>query len=1449
MNIGSAGNSSVLRSGPFIVGDIPREPTAFVRREIVEALEGNFEGATRVLVAALTGMRGIGKTHVAAAHARKVQERGGSVLWLNAATARDLLAGLTRAAALLDVADPDGDHERTLDRLWNCIARLSDPKLIVFDNAQDPDLVHRYLPKDPGTRVVITSTDHRFHELASLVPVDVYTREESVAYLNQRTGQDDQTGADSVAAELGDLPLAVAAAASVIRNNHLSYRDYLELLRAPDALDEALKKAAGQQYPEAATTALRLNLDTVRAQGASLGVPKVLAVVAALDPNGLAVGTLTRLSGISARAAVAECVNSSILTFSAGDSVIAMHSLLRRMVQRDAERSGQVPSIATDAHCILEGMLTADAIEAWRRRIDISIAASHVEALWSWSCAHLTELGDSELLQQLLQLRATTVEQLTAISELSQAVRIGTTLLPDYLRLLGPEHPDTIASREGLANAYWLAGRTDEAIDLLERTVADEESLLGRRRPSAHAPRNALALAYESAGRLHEAVHLLEQTLAENERSLGPDDPATLRTCHDLAFTYRSSGRLDEAVRLFERVVTGSKRVLGEDDPETLSARDGLAGTYMLVNRTPEGIELFYRTLADRTRVLGPDHPHTLMSGHNLAYAYRSANRVEESILLFKETLAHQERLLGLNHLHTLTSCLNLADTYMSANQRTQAIALYQRAVSDFELTYGSDHPVSFQIRTILARALGTEYALSEVVLGVLRSLSWEVLPGSKIAPGNDERASWADLIIPARLRQSIKRINPQLSDRQVDRAIETIRSSDSCGDRGNARIQEWIVNGLRLTERRGECPDERYEIVHLINQVNPNENEFMAATEVKICEGVTSRRLDLVLYVNGLPLVIVELKDATNNEDGVRDAYNQLKEYGEWFEHSLRHNLIWLVTDGFRARYGTRSMPYEQFAPWNVAVDGRSVPQPAAKWDSSELSLALQGMLNRGRLIELVSIYLSPGLGTPDTFAIAKPHQYFAVRKALARTVNAMSTDGRAGVVWHTAGSGKSATMEFYVSRLLNNPTLGNPTVVVIGDRSAIVDQLYYRFKNCSLLSTLPVRAESSIDLRTELAGRKDRGLIFTTLQKFRTAQLGPDGVASPSLFSDRRNIVVIAHEAHRGYNNSLYGFIRNVKDALPNATMIAFTSTPMSEPGRDIREVFGEYIDKYDIVRSERDGMTVPVYYEGHLIPMDLPVEIGFNSTIDANAELLSPAPDASNARHDHQLLNAAFGAPDRVRKISDDIVNHWEKRSATFRKDTGVTGKSIIVCPSRRIAAMLYREIVSLRPDWHDDSVSRGSVKVMVSSSIDGPELIKHRLNAAERENLSSRLRDPDDELSMVIVCDSLLTGLDVPAMHTVYIDRPMQGPRLLQLLSRVNRPFRNKTDGLIVAYTPIAEELREAIANYTEVENFKAESVAPRRDFQQPLDGLHTTAYRWQSLCRTRTALSNEINRKE
>jgi type I restriction enzyme, R subunit len=693
-----------------------------------------------------------------------------------------------------------------------------------------------------------------------------------------------------------------------------------------------------------------------------------------------------------------------------------------------------------------------------------------------------------------------------------------------------------------------------------------------------------------------------------------------------------------------------------------------------------------------------------------------------------------------------------------------------------------------------------------DFALEQLGDLGWMPVEGKSIAKGSGERGSWSELIIPGRLRDAIARMNPELTAPAVDDAIKkvtTAASRDALAE--NFRIHEFLTKGVRIpyTDEYGA---EQNPTVLLIDRDAPESNDFLAVNQVMVIDGEHKRRFDIVLYVNGLPVGFIELKKAhAKDEESLKYARNQLATYAAELPLAFRCNVVCVVSDGPSALCGTAFTPFEHFAPWNVDDEGEPVQQPAASDEDLPLALILHGLFQPRRFLDLLSGYVTFAR-TEDGLEkrLAKPHQYFAVSAAVGKTVEAVRTHGQAGVVWHTQGSGKSMEMELYANQVMTNPSLGNPTIVVLTDRTDLDDQLFGTFQSSALLPEKPRQAATRDELRTELANRRTGGIIFTTLQKFgRTKDERDNGRAHP-LLSDRRNIIVIVDEAHRSHYDDLDGYARHLRDALPYATMIAFTGTPISLSDRNTRLVFGDYIDVYDLTRAVDDGATVPVYYESRLIPLNLPEGVDPEQLDEQVDEITAELDDSQRERLQQQVatMNRLYGAPDRLEKLSADVVQHWETRSDEMRKWIGGPGKGMIVCATRDICVALYEQIIAIKPDWHHDDIDKGKIKIVFTGGPGDPaHFQRHLLRPAQKGVVLRRAKDPDDELELIIVQAMLLTGFDSPPLHTMYADRSMRGAALMQALARVNRTFRNKEDGLLVGYAPLTENLYAALAEYT------------------------------------------------
>jgi tetratricopeptide (TPR) repeat protein len=614
-------------SEAIVVGQIPAPPPGFVRRGEVDRLAARLDEATVAVVSAVTGMRGVGKTHVAAAVARSWIEAGrGLVGWVNADTLDVAVADLARIAEAVGVADPEGDSATSAHRLADHLATRRGESLLVFDNAADPDRLRGYLPLLGPTRVVITTTDTAFAEFGDVVELEEFTRPESVQYLHDRTGIDDDAGADLLAHELGDLPLALAAAASTIRQRrYRDYSRYLEQLRAYP-VEEVLRRPAGHDYRRSTAAALALSIDSLAQDDPTGEATRVIGIMSVLSPDGvridllqaMAVGENGNSSSYVIDDAIERCTRHCLLTWSVLDDALVMHRLTARVLRERAAMAETLHDPVTEALTLLESRLF-DESQAWARRDFGAHLVAQIEALWETAA----EEPDTNSAVRALRMREWAVRQLLAAADLTRAVDIGRRCLADCERVLGADHPDTLTSRNNLAYAYWSAGRLGEAIPEFERCLADRERVLGADHPDTLTTRNNLAGAYESAGRLGEAIPEFERCLADRERVLGADHPQTLTTRNNLASAYESAGRLKEAIGLYERCLADRERVLGADHPQTLTSRNNLAYAHASVGRLGEAIPEFERCLADCERVLGADHPQTLTTRNNLADARR----------------------------------------------------------------------------------------------------------------------------------------------------------------------------------------------------------------------------------------------------------------------------------------------------------------------------------------------------------------------------------------------------------------------------------------------------------------------------------------------------------------------------------------------------------------------------------------------------------------------------------------------------------------------------------------------------------------------------------------------------------------------------------------------------------------------------------------------------------
>ncbi|MGV6975505.1 type I restriction endonuclease subunit R [Bacillus toyonensis] len=691
------------------------------------------------------------------------------------------------------------------------------------------------------------------------------------------------------------------------------------------------------------------------------------------------------------------------------------------------------------------------------------------------------------------------------------------------------------------------------------------------------------------------------------------------------------------------------------------------------------------------------------------------------------------------------------------------------------------------------------ESELEIAALEWLEEMDYEIVEGPDIAPDGDyaERKSFHDVVLVDRLRDSLQKINPTLEQKVIEEAIQKIIANASPNIvLNNKQFHKFVTEGIEI-QTQGIDGYNPTVSVYVFDFQNPKNNDFMAVNQFTVIEGQANKRPDIIVFVNGLPLVVIELKNATNEDVDITDAYNQLQTYKQAIPTLFRYNTFLIASDGINARVGSLTANEERFMKWRT-VDGEQLASPA----EPQLEVMLKGMLEPSRLLNIVQNFILFQTDGVNTFKIlAAYHQYHAVNKAVEKAKFATAQDGdhKIGVVWHTQGSGKSLSMVFYAGKLVK--AMNNPTLVVLTDRNDLDDQLYKTFSmSKDILRQTPSQAESRDSLR-ELLSVESGGIVFTTLQKF-----APDEeTGEMPCLTERTNVIVMADEAHRSQygfsatvtkDNTKYGFAKYVRDALPNASFIGFTGTPVEASDKNTPAVFGDYIDVYDMSQAVEDGATVKIFYESRVIPLELPEGL----SIDNDYEDITEDQETSvkeKLKSKWSRLEAIAGAGSRVEKMAQDIVHHYEERQQAM------FGKSMIVVMSRRIAIDLYEEIVKLRPDWHSDDDDKGVIKiVMTGSSSDPAEWQPFIGNKKRREFLARRMKDNDDPLKIVIVRDMWLTGFDVPAMNTMYIDKPMKGHNLMQAIARVNRVFKDKPGGLVVDYIGIADSLKEALNQYTD-----------------------------------------------
>lgn len=701
------------------------------------------------------------------------------------------------------------------------------------------------------------------------------------------------------------------------------------------------------------------------------------------------------------------------------------------------------------------------------------------------------------------------------------------------------------------------------------------------------------------------------------------------------------------------------------------------------------------------------------------------------------------------------------------------------------------------------------ESDVEELAIALLESIGYTYLSPEE---QENERKDLADVVLQDRLIAAIDRLNPRAPQQAKEQAVKHVLHLPSLGlVENNEAFHKMLTEGIDIeVYQDGETKGSK---IWLVDFEHPTNNEFIVCNQFTVTHENTTKRPDVVLLVNGLPLVVIELKNPTDEQATVKKAFTQLQNYKTAIPALFHYNGVLVASDGLDARAGALTVSYSRFLAWKT-IDGikdekATVPQ---------IETLIKGMLAPNVLLDLIRHFtafqkmdipdVETGITQIQTIKVqAAYHQYHAVNKAVISTKRAAGDvgDQKVGVVWHTQGSGKSLSMVFYTGKVVLS--LDNPTILVITDRNDLDDQLFDTFASCKqLLRQDPVQVENRGHLK-ELLKTNGGGIIFTTIQKFSPE----DGSTEFDMLSDRKNIIVVADEAHRsqygfsaktvikdGEVTTKYGFAKYLRDALPHASFIGFTGTPIEKEDASTPAVFGDYIDVYDIQQAVEDGATVRIYYESRLAKVHLKPEEA--KALDAEVEAITEGEESTakeKAKAKWTQLEAIVGHKDRLRTIAQDVVQHFEARQEVME------GKAMVVAMSRRIAVELYEEIVKLRPDWHSTDKKKGVIKVVMTSSSSDPESWqKHHTTKDERKQIGERLKSPSDPLKLVIVRDMWLTGFDAPCLHTMYVDKPMRGHNLMQAIARVNRVFKDKTGGLIVDYIGIASDLKEALATYTE-----------------------------------------------
>jgi type I restriction enzyme R subunit len=706
------------------------------------------------------------------------------------------------------------------------------------------------------------------------------------------------------------------------------------------------------------------------------------------------------------------------------------------------------------------------------------------------------------------------------------------------------------------------------------------------------------------------------------------------------------------------------------------------------------------------------------------------------------------------------------------------------------------------------------ESEIEQITLDILREENgYTVLYGPDLSEGENKEREYTEVALTERLRAAIDRLNPGIpADAREEACKRALRTAFTTAIDNNEAFHRLLTDGVDVKYSIGEGKS-RTDKVWLIDFASPENNEFLAVNQFTVLENQNNKRPDIVLFINGLPLVVVELKNPADENAGVQAAFNQLQTYQQLIPSLFTCNAFLVISDGWFAKIGTITSDYARFMEWKSA-DGKNIVDTKKQ---SELEPMIKGLLNKHTLLDVIRHFIVFEKTKEKTLKkIAAYHQYYAVNRAISSTVRASAEPGgfvrehpgeyglptteeqsqgdkRAGVIWHTQGSGKSLSMVFYAGKLVLSEPMNNPTLMVLTDRNDLDQQLFETFSNCQqLLRQSPAQATNRDELKKLLAVASG-GIVFTTIQKFFPEESG----AKYPLLSERRNIVVIADEAHRSQYDFIDGFARHMRDALPNASFIGFTGTPIEKDDRNTQAVFGNYVDIYDIQQAVEDGATVPIYYESRLARIEL--SDTDRKVLDEQVEEVTEDDELTERQKRFARWaskEAVVGSAARLKQVAADMVNHFEQRLSAAE------GKAMVVCMSRRICVALHREIIKLRPHWYHSDDEKGAIKVIMTGSASDPlDWQEHIRNKPRRKAIGDRLKDPKDPLKMVIVRDMLLTGFDAPCLHTLYVDKPMNGHNLMQAIARVNRVFGDKEGGLVVDYIGIIQDLKNALANYT------------------------------------------------